>query len=110
MKKTLLRLIVVLYSFFAVAPIYAETIFQCTTKNIIIKVVDADKSIQYSFGKSLKTPEIALSIPRNKVTTYQWAGIGRDENYSIQIPNGKIVYDVFHSFDRSTRKTQPVSM
>lgn len=105
MKKTLLRLIVVLYSFFAVAPVYAETIFQCTTtNNKVIKVVDVDKTIQYSFGKSLKTPEIALSIPRNKVTTYQWAGIGRDENYSIQIPNGKIVYDVFRSFDRSTRK------
>ncbi len=45
-----------------------------------------------------------MSIPRDKVTTYQWAGIGRDENYSIQIRNGKIVYDVFHSFDKSTRK------
>lgn len=105
MKKILFTLIVVSSSFFAVIPVYAETIFQCTTKNNkVIKVVDAGKTIQYSFGKSIKTPEIALSIPRNKVTTYQWAGIGRDENYSIQIPNGKTVYDVFHSFDKSMRK------
>ena len=39
-------------------------------------------------------------MPREQVTTYQWQGIGRYENYSVSIPNGDTVYSVFWARDR----------
>ena len=43
---------------------------------------------------------MALSIPRDKATTFQWKGFGRYINHSVQIPNGNTVYEVFSSADR----------
>jgi hypothetical protein len=78
-----------------------KTIFSCTTaKGKLIEVCDAGKTITYSFGNPQTTPEIALNVPRDKATTFQWAGIGRYLSYSVDIPNGKTTYSVFHGVDR----------
>lgn len=80
-----------------------KTIFSCTTaKGKLIEVCDAGGSITYSFGNPQTTPEIALNVTRDKATTFQWAGIGRYLSYSVDIPNGKTTYSVFHSVDRIT--------
>ena len=79
----------------------SKTIFQCTTtNNKQIEVCDAGKTISYSFGKHGKKPELALSIPRHQATTFQWHGIGRYINYSVNIPNGKYTYSVYTSIDK----------
>ncbi len=80
-----------------------KTIFSCTTvKGKLIEVCDAGKSITYSFGSPLTQPEIVLNVPRDKATTYQWAGIGRYLSYSVDIPNVSTTYSVFVSMDRLT--------
>jgi hypothetical protein len=80
-----------------------KTIFSCTTaKGKLIEVCDAGKTITYSFGNPQTTPEIALNVPRDKATTFQWAGIGRYLSYSVDIPNGATTYSVFISMDRLT--------
>ncbi len=43
---------------------------------------------------------MAFSIPRDAASTYQWNGFGSSFNYSVQIPNGNTVYEVFSSTDR----------
>ena len=81
----------------------SETLFSCSTaKGKIIEVCDAGKSITYSFGSPLTKPDIALNVPRDKATTFQWAGVGRYLSYSVDIPNGTTTYSVFLSADRIT--------
>ena len=78
-----------------------KTVFQCTaTNNKQIEVCDAGKTINYSFGKHGKKPELALSVPRDQATTFQWHGIGRYINYSVSIPNGSYTYTVYTSIDK----------
>jgi hypothetical protein len=78
-----------------------KTIFSCTTaKGKLIEVCDAGKSIIYSFGSPQTTPEIALNVPRDKATTFQWAGVGSAISYAVDIPNDKTTYSVFFSMDR----------
>jgi len=78
-----------------------KTLFSCPTiKGKKIEVCDSKKTIDYSFGKAQKKPEIVIKIPREKVSTFQWAGIGRYESYTIDIPNGNVTYNVFWSVDR----------
>lgn len=80
-----------------------KTIFSCTTaKGKLIEVCDAGKSITYIFGTPQAKPEIALNVPRDKATTFQWAGVGRYLSYSVDIPNGATTYSVFNSMDRLT--------
>lgn len=103
MKKLLLLAASFTFSVgvWASCPAKTQTIFQCTTtNNKIIQVCDAGKTINYSFGKPSQTPELAVSVLRNKVKTYQWEGIGRYENYSVNIPNGNYFYRVFSSIDK----------
>jgi len=103
MKKLLLTLGLSIFSMGAWAncPAKTQTIFQCTTTNKkVIQVCDAGKNITYSFGKQNQAPELAVSVLRNKVKTYQWEGIGRYENYSVNIPNGNYFYRVFSSIDK----------
>jgi hypothetical protein len=94
-----------------VAALYAPTVYADCGKNKIlfscptikgkkIEVCDSGKTIDYSFGKAQKKPEIAIKIPREKASTFQWAGIGRYESYAIDIPNGKATYNVFWGVDR----------
>ncbi len=79
----------------------SETLFACTTaKGKVIEVCDAGKTITYSFGSRQSKPEIALSVPRDKATTYQWEGIGRYMSYAVDIPNGSTTYSVFMGMDR----------
>ena len=93
------------HSAFAACPGQSKTVFNCTTtNNKVIQVCDAGNMISYSFGKANATPELAITVPRNKVTTYQWQGIGRYENYAINIPNGKTIYRVNDSIDKIEQK------
>ena len=93
------------HSLFAACPSQSKTVFNCTTtNNKVIQVCDAGNMISYSFGKANATPELAITVPRNKVTTYQWQGIGRYENYAINIPNGKTIYRVNDSLDKMTQQ------
>ena len=79
-----------------------KLIFSCTTtKQMQVEVCDAGKTISYAFGKKGAKPEMALSVPRAAATTHQWNGMGRYITYAVNIPNGKTIYSVFTSFDRS---------
>ncbi|QUY37617.1 hypothetical protein [Acinetobacter junii] len=107
MKKLIIGLAVAAcsYSLFAACPSQTKTIFKCTTtNNKVIQVCDAGNTISYSFGKVNATPELAIKISRDKVTTYQWQGIGRYENYAINIPNGKTIYRVNDSLDKMSQQ------
>ena len=107
MKKLIIGLAVAAcsHSLFAACPSQTKTIFMCTTtNNKVIQVCDAGNTISYSFGKANATPELAITVPRNKVTTYQWEGFGRYENYAINIPNGKTIYRVNESLDKMSQQ------
>ena len=93
------------HSAFAACPAQSKTVFNCTTtNNKVIQVCDAGNTISYSFGKANATPELAITVPRDKVTTYQWEGFGRYENYAINIPNGKTIYRVNDSLDKMSQE------
>lgn len=78
-----------------------QTIFSCLTgKSKLIEVCDAGKTVSYSFGFPNSKPEIVVTVPRNKASTYQWEGIGRYISYSVNIPNGNTVYNVFWAVDK----------
>ncbi|MGB0848394.1 MAG: hypothetical protein ACPGSM_16815 [Thiolinea sp.] len=79
----------------------SKTVFSCTTTNHKqIEVCDAGQTISYSFGKIGSKPELALSVPRAKASTFQWHGFGRYINYSVTIPNGEYRYNVYTSIDK----------
>lgn len=80
----------------------SKTLFHCIAKKNgkQIEVCDAGSTIDYSFGKPGRKPELAFSVPRDEVTTWQWKGIGRYINYSVSIPNNGHIYRVFTSFDK----------
>lgn len=79
-----------------------ETLFFCKIQKSskLLEVCDAGKTIEYSFGKRSKKPELSLALPRENVSTYQWGGVGRYENYSVIIPNGDTIYNVFWGVDK----------
>jgi len=84
----------------AACPSSSTTIFSCTTSNNkIIQVCDAKKSISYTFGRT-NQPELSISVPRNRASTYQWSGFGRNMNYTVNIPNGSTTYRVFSNIDK----------
>lgn len=96
-------------SLFAASVTYAacagKMIFSCTTtKGKTVEVCDAGSTIKYTFGKKGAPPEMALAIPRAAASTRQWDGMGRDMSYSVQIPNGNTVYEVFSSVDKMTEE------
>lgn len=79
----------------------SKTLFSClTAKGKQIEVCDAGKTISYSFGKPQKKPEIVVTVLRDQASTSQWNGVGRYYSYSVDIPNGETVYNVFFSVDR----------
>lgn len=85
-----------------------KTLFFCNTvKGKQVEVCDSEKTINYSFGKANKKPEIAIKVPRDKVSTFQWAGVG-DESYAVDIPSSSTVYNVFWGVNRIDEK-HPVS-
>ena len=88
---------------FAACPASEKTIFHCTTKQQKqIQVCDANRHIEYKFGKNLKQPEMQLKVARQKATTEQWSGIGPTESYSVNIPNGNTIYSVFSMMDKNS--------
>lgn len=78
-----------------------STVFACTTtNNKVVEVCDSGDKIDYSFGKKGQKPELALSVLRRAASTVQWQGIGRHMYYSVRIPNGNTIYEVFSSIDK----------
>jgi hypothetical protein len=85
-----------------------KVLFACRTgQGKQIKLLDQGATLQYSFGSIAKS-EIVLTVPREKASTYQWAGVGRSMYYSINIPNRNTTYRVFWSVDRLVQG-QPVT-
>ncbi len=85
----------------------SKTIFSCATTNgKYVEVCDAGSTIGYSFGKKGATPELALKIPRDEVTTAQWNGIGRYIYYAVNIRNGDALYSVYSSTDKNSKRQE----
>lgn len=79
----------------------SQEIFHCKTKNNKeVLLCDKGKTLEYSFGKTGMPPELAISVPRETATTWQWKGIGRWLSYSVTITNGDTKYTVFTGLDR----------
>lgn len=88
----------------AACPGGKRPVFACTTtKGKAVQVCDAGKTIAYTFGTPGATPDMALSVPRAAASTYQWSGVGAVMRYSVRIPNGETVYEVFDAVDRNAR-------
>ncbi len=76
-------------------------LFSCTTnEGQEILLFETDDTIDYSFGDPGKKPELDLQVPRDRASTWQWKGIGRDMSYAVNVPNGETIYSVFWSVDR----------
>lgn len=85
----------------AACPAGQQTLFACTTTNgKQVQVCDAGRTINYRFGRQGQPPEMALAVPRQQASTWQWPGIGRTTTYSVTVPNGDTRYTVYSSFDR----------
>ena len=83
----------------------SKVVFSCSTsKNKIIEVCDAGKSISYSYGVQSKKPEIVVSAPRAQASTTQFSGFGKTMNHSVEVPNGNTTYSVFYSLPLSSKK------
>jgi hypothetical protein len=79
----------------------SKTLFSCiTTKGKQIEVCDAEKTIDYSFGKPQGKPEVVVKAPREQASTFQWDGMGRSISYAVDIPNKDTTYNVFWGADR----------
>jgi hypothetical protein len=80
-----------------------QLLFACATTNgKHVELCDYGETLAYVFGRSLAQPELALRVPRAQASTWQWQGVGRDESYSVDVPNGNTSYSVFWSRDRMT--------
>lgn len=78
-----------------------KVLFTCTTTNKKqLLLCDAGQTLRYTLGKAGITPEMNLSITRGSASTQQWSGMGRSISYSINIPNGNTLYEVFWGADR----------
>jgi hypothetical protein len=76
-------------------------LFSCGTENgKEILLYQTDETIDYSFGDRDAKPELELTVPRNRASTWQWKGVGRAMTYAVDVPNGDTSYSVFWSVDR----------
>jgi hypothetical protein len=92
-------------SAFAKCEAGSKTLFACTTaKGKLIEVCDAGKTIGYSLGKRGAKPDVAFKVPRERVTTYQWKGIGRTISYSVDISHGDNTYSIYENSDKMVEK------
>ncbi|MGB6007773.1 hypothetical protein [Castellaniella sp.] len=88
----------------------SKLVFACTTtKGKAVEICDSDDILQYSFGTKGHYPELSLSVPRSEASTFQWDGRGSEITYSVQIPNGDTVYEVFTSMSRMSNEHEIVS-
>jgi hypothetical protein len=77
-------------------------LFTCSTESHKrLTLCESKATIVYAFGKEGLRPDIVVTVPRNKASTWQWKGIGRYVNYSVEVPNGGITYRVYSSIDRN---------
>ncbi|MDD2499854.1 MAG: hypothetical protein PHN92_03420 [Geobacter sp.] len=83
-----------------------KTIFACTAKNgKQVQVCDNGDTLEYSFGK-LGSIEKHFKINRADASTYQWNGMGRYMNYTVELPTGDTVYSVFTGADKINMKSE----
>ncbi|MGZ8215878.1 hypothetical protein [Methylomagnum sp.] len=84
----------------------SENLFACTVKKSgkRVEVCATATAIQYSFGKPKAKPELALSVPKNQASTYQWEGFGRVMAYSVNLPNGEVEYRVYAGSEKATEE------
>lgn len=89
-------------------------LFRCATTNgKQIELVDHGEILRYTFGPAGQ-PELVLDVDRDLATTYQWQGIGRNEAYSVDVPNptatdGDFVYSVFWNYDKVAEASEAFS-
>ena len=84
-----------------------KLLFSCMTENgQEILLFETDETIDYSFGKPGKKPELNLKVPRNRASTWQWKGMGRVENYWVEIPHEDLSYQVVWERDRLSEKNE----
>jgi hypothetical protein len=82
-----------------------KTVFSCLTeKGNRIEVCETPEKLNYTFGVP-GNAELSLSISKSSATTKQWEGMGSNEEYSIDIPNGKTTYSVFTSANHSSHES-----
>lgn len=95
----------ILTSFSVLAETGGELLFSCTTtNNKTLEVSKINDNYKYSFGGNNSSPDISILAKKQDVDIYKWDGIGRYENYSIKIPNGKFSYEVYWSLDKLSSK------
>ena len=91
-------------------PANQDTIFACsTTNNKQVRVCDGGDTIGYTFGRPGQPPEMALRVPRQRTSTWQWPGMGYTATYSATIPNGKTRYVVWSTTERGSDPVQSSS-
>ncbi|WP_277058223.1 hypothetical protein [Trichlorobacter lovleyi] len=83
-----------------------KTIFACSTTNgKQVEVCDNGDTLEYSFGKPGKL-EKNFKIERTNASTYQWNGMGRYMNYTVELPTGDTVYSIFTGADKIDMKSE----
>ncbi|MBD8900190.1 hypothetical protein [Rhodanobacter sp. DHG33] len=91
----------------AVAYAHPDIIFSCTTTTgKKVEVHDSGDAVSYRLLDRKGMDELAFSVPRSAASTYQWDGIGKDMIYSVQIPRGDIVYEVFQDADKVSQQVR----
>lgn len=79
-----------------------KVLFTCSTESHKrLTLCESKASIVYAFGKEGLRPDIVITVPRKEAATWQWPGIGRYINYSVEVPNGALTYRVYSSIDRN---------
>ena len=71
-------------------------VFSCVTaKDKVIEVCEAKDHFEYSYGRSGAAKEIKVRASKTKAPTLSWRGPDRWQFYSMDIPNGRTVYNVY---------------
>jgi hypothetical protein len=89
-------------------------LFRCATTNgKQIELVDHGEVLRYTFGPAGQ-PELVLDVDRDLATTYQWQGVGRNEAYSVDVPNptatdGDYVYSLFWNYDKVVQESEALT-
>lgn len=106
MKNLILIAILLMTVSDANAKCSKKTIFVCSTTNgKQIEVCDNGDTLEYSFGKPGKL-EKNFKIERTNASTYQWNGMGRYMNYTVELPTGDTVYSIFTGADKIDMKSE----
>jgi hypothetical protein len=75
-------------------------VFSCTTgKDKRIEVCEVKDHFEYSYGRSQAAAEIKVRVAKAKVSRLSWRGPDQWRFYSMDIPNGSTVYNVYWATD-----------